>query len=437
MGCLKKLIIKVGIILALGASLIISWEAFKHFCFDEGTTYEQQLKNSNINQKMIEQYLDSKEIAADRFMENLDTTQEIVLAEETGISNITLTKGDNDFWSFLIESKVDISVEYRAIISIDPSKITFINAGDHIVASYSDSDIHIKSVEILNENIIVNRKIFGLDFSDDTKVMLRKTLIQDVKEQIMEDEMVVKNSKTSLESFFQEMATQFGTKINFISDGDSYALNEVNYDGIYKYKIENTEYNPASYYQYYEYEADGIHPYNWNSNQATTMMVGGVCSRHTSGNTSPYMDVSKNGWNSHYTQTHYSVVEEGGNIVGAGVKWNDAHVKVIDNEMNYRDPQYGYLPIYAVNINQVKEYGKVYGSELYGSIIEIEYPDGTVRKGIVLDACGQCAKEAKIDLWVYHDDNDKHVEDVQFKFVRFGWGNSYNENIFKSRMQQA
>ena len=435
MGCLKKLIIRVGIILALSASLIISWEAFKHFCFYEGTSYEQQLENSNIHQKMIEDYLNAKDIAADRFMENLDTTQEIILAEETGISNITLTKGQDDFWSFLIESKVDISVEYRAIISIDPSKINFMKSGDHIIASYSDSDIHIKSVEILNENIIVNRKIFGLDFSDDTKVMLRKTLIQDVKEQIMQDQVVIKNSKMSLESFFHDLAEQFGTRVRFISE-NSYDPSEVNYDGIYDYETTNT-YLPASYYHYYEYDADGIHPYNWNSNQATTMMVGGVCGRHTSGNTSPYMNISKNGCNSHYTQTHYSVVEEGGNIVGAGVKWNDAHVKVIDNEMNYRDPQYGYLPIYAVNINQVKEYGKVYGSQLYGSVIEIEYPDGTVRKGIVLDACGQCAKEAKIDLWVYHDDNDKHVEDVQFKFVRFGWGNSYNENIFKSRMQQA
>ena len=149
------------------------------------------------------------------------------------------------------------------------------------------------------------------------------------------------------------------------------------------------------------------------------------------------MSVSRDRWNSHYTQTNYSVVEEGGNIVGAGVKWNDSYVKIINNEMNYRDPQYGYLPIYAVNITQVKEYGKVYGSRLYGSIIEIEYPDGSIRKGIVLDACGQCSKEAKIDLLVYHDDNNKHVEDVQFRFVRFGWGNSYNENIFKSRMQQA
>ena len=416
MGCvfmskLKKWIIRLGIILAVAALAIVSWELFQKFCLDDDSfNIADQIKESKFNQEMVEEYFNTQEFNVDRFMESINKTQKIIVAEETGIANISYSRGQNDFWAFLIESRVDISVEYKAIISIDPNDIKFIDAGDHVIASYSESDIKVESIEILNENIINNKKIFGMTFNDDVKATLKKMLVKDVREKILNDEVVIENSKESIEEFYNNMAKNFDARINFITEGGSYSLNDVNYDGISEYKVENTNYS-------YDPVEDFI-------------TVGHTCRL----NDNPRVNVSCTDWNEHFTQTNYSVVEEKGYELAIGVDWNDQYVKNINNVMHYRDPQYGYLPIYALNIDQIKEYGKVYDSKLFGSVIEIKYPDGSTGRGIIMDACGQCAKESKIDLWVYHDDNSKHIEDINFKFTRIGWGNDYNQRIFDSRM---
>lgn len=126
--------------------------------------------------------------------------------------------------------------------------------------------------------------------------------------------------------------------------------------------------------------------------------------------------------NKGYRQTYYSV-EEGEKNLGAGYGFTSSEIAVIDNVMNFYDNDYGYLPIYAVNIDEVMASGlnEKGTPNIYGSVIQIKDENGNVSNGIILDACGACSRADKIDLWVYNNDIVHDVANLDFKYVRNGW----------------
>ncbi|MGL4336787.1 MAG: hypothetical protein ACRCST_07815 [Turicibacter sp.] len=128
-----------------------------------------------------------------------------------------------------------------------------------------------------------------------------------------------------------------------------------------------------------------------------------------------------------FRQTFYSV-DQGEVKVGFGVTYEDESVKNIDNVMHYYDEEYEWLPIVAVNIDEVLDVGlNEKGIPLYyGTILEITYPEGEVAKAIVLDACGACSRDNRIDLWVYSYNYDHDVTGIEFKIIRDGFKNENN-----------
>ena len=124
-----------------------------------------------------------------------------------------------------------------------------------------------------------------------------------------------------------------------------------------------------------------------------------------------------------YRQTYYSV-QQGEHSLGAGFNKDSKEVTVIDNVMNFNDYEYGYLPIIAVNINEVKSFGQDSTGvwNMYGTVVELNYEDGSNQKAIILDACGACSKAEKIDLWVWNNDVRHDVQGVELRVIRDGWG---------------
>lgn len=131
-------------------------------------------------------------------------------------------------------------------------------------------------------------------------------------------------------------------------------------------------------------------------------------------------------WNVDFTRTYYDVDVEGGVVASYGLFWNDDNMRVENNYIQYNDEQYGWVNVYALNVDQMKEYGTVVTSTVLGSIIEIKLPDSSTHYGIVLDVCGACAKAKKIDVWVKNQyeavKNNTHIDGgVEFRFKRFGF----------------
>lgn len=122
-----------------------------------------------------------------------------------------------------------------------------------------------------------------------------------------------------------------------------------------------------------------------------------------------------------YRQTVYSV-SEGETNLGSGLYYGHPSVKTIENVMHYNDSEYGWLPIYAININEVLASG--FNSKgtpnLYGSVIEVKQGDKTWYAS-VMDACGACSSANKIDLWVYNVDLSLDITGLDWRIVRYGY----------------
>ena len=128
--------------------------------------------------------------------------------------------------------------------------------------------------------------------------------------------------------------------------------------------------------------------------------------------------------NKGYRQTYYSVIQDSETNLGAGYNYRSSQVRNINNVMHFYDNNYGYLPIYAINLNEVMSSGlnRKGTPNAYGSVIEIT--NGVDKwKGIILDACGACRYSSKIDLWVYKNQQSLDVSNLDFKYLRYGWDN--------------
>lgn len=131
-----------------------------------------------------------------------------------------------------------------------------------------------------------------------------------------------------------------------------------------------------------------------------------------------------------YRQTYYSV-EEGEVALGAGFTKNSPEIEVIDNVMHFDDEEFGLLPIYAININEVMASGLNHRGtpNLYGSVIEVNHEGEEPYLAIILDACGACSRADKIDLWVYSNNAVHDKMDVEFRYIRGSWDYSLETPI--------
>ena len=122
-----------------------------------------------------------------------------------------------------------------------------------------------------------------------------------------------------------------------------------------------------------------------------------------------------------YRQTVYSI-SEGETHLGSGLYYGHPSVRNINNVMHYNDAEYGWLPIYAININEVTASGQNSRGiwNIYGSIIEMRQGDKTWY-AFLGDACGECSRSDKIDLWTYSVDLSLDTTGIDWRIVRYGY----------------
>ena len=132
--------------------------------------------------------------------------------------------------------------------------------------------------------------------------------------------------------------------------------------------------------------------------------------------------------NTSWTQTSYSP-KEGFHTVSLGLKYNDKLIKAENGSYKFYDESTNdWYTVYATSKKQIEKYGKgkaaCWNSDALGSLISVQYPDGHIDKGVILDVCGQADKEAKIDRW---DVNvNPNNQEVTWWVDRFGFGDTKN-----------
>ena len=107
-------------------------------------------------------------------------------------------------------------------------------------------------------------------------------------------------------------------------------------------------------------------------------------------------------------------------------------MKLENNQYKYYDSETDkYYPVYALGMNQLKEYSNhknknlgVWDNSIYGSLINIYHEDGSVTDGIVMDCSSAGNKSAIIDEW--NANVNPNNEYVSWEFKRIGWGSTPN-----------
>ena len=132
------------------------------------------------------------------------------------------------------------------------------------------------------------------------------------------------------------------------------------------------------------------------------------------------MDGTKN---INYKKTSYST-QEGLTTTATGINvTNNPKVKLNGNSYQYYDSEYGYVDMYAMNIDQLKNSSKqgVYTSPYYGSIIEVEDENGNISYGGIYDACGAASKSAILDKFTKN--TEPNNQKISWSIKRKGFAN--------------
>lgn len=148
------------------------------------------------------------------------------------------------------------------------------------------------------------------------------------------------------------------------------------------------------------------------------------------GNKTTYADMDGTK-NTSWKKTSYST-QEGLTTTATGINvTNNPNVKLNGNSYQWKDSEYGYVDIYAMNIAQLKNSAKngVYTSPYYGSIIEVEDSNGNISYGAILDACGQASKTAILDKFTKN--TEPNNEYISWTVKRKGFANKDDDPRWK------
>ena len=169
------------------------------------------LSESQSNQIIAEQQYGTQSIkdSMQHMVESIQIQQTLTLVEETGITTLKVSQHDTGWNKWLTSSSTDFAIEYKVLVGIDVSDITFIQEGDKLIVVFNDSSFKVQGLEIVNKNIIMKRAIFGQNLSEDEKIAIEKQIVAEVKEEVMSDFDVQSVCRESLQSYIFELANAF------------------------------------------------------------------------------------------------------------------------------------------------------------------------------------------------------------------------------------
>lgn len=169
------------------------------------------LGESQSNQIIAEQQYGTQSIkdSMQHMVESIQIQQTLTLVEETGITTLKVSQQDATWNAWLTSSSADFSIEYKVLVGIDVSDITFIQEGEKLIVVFNDSSFKVQGLEIVNKNIIMKRAIFGQNLSEDEKIAIEKQIVAEVKDKVINDFEIQSTCRESLQSYIFELAQAF------------------------------------------------------------------------------------------------------------------------------------------------------------------------------------------------------------------------------------
>ena len=209
---IKKELIKTGVILTTG--VVVAGGVYYSGYQKANQVHEQNIFNSNVAQDVTESSLKGTKI--DAVIDSINTKLQLGLVEQTGVGTLKLSKYDKEWNKWLTTSEVEVSVEYKAMVGIEIKDLMLYNDGDRLVVQYSTEDFKVLSIEVENENIISSRDVFGKGYTDDDKIAIREHIQEDTKQQIINNEKVIKQANKELKEYLHSLADVFDVPVQII-----------------------------------------------------------------------------------------------------------------------------------------------------------------------------------------------------------------------------
>ena len=148
------------------------------------------------------------------FIESVETKTELVVLTETGSFDLEHTVYSDDWNKWFTTSKLFMTVDYSAIVTIPTNMITLTNVNNVVYASFNNDSFKTKSVELTDKNILTDRSMFGKVFTDEDKIALESLLVKEIKTAVL-SEANLKTSNETLKEYLRESANKFGVSIVF------------------------------------------------------------------------------------------------------------------------------------------------------------------------------------------------------------------------------
>ena len=209
---IKQELIKTGLVLGAGVAVAGG-------CYYKGYTKANEAHDENIFKSNVSQNITEKKMKGtkdDAMIDSINAKLRLGLVEQSGVGSLHLQKYDKEWNKLLTAADVEVSVEYEAMVGIDIADLTLTNTGDGLLVQYSLDDIKVLSIEVVNENIISSRNIFAQGYSDDDKSAIKKHIQEDTKQQIVNNEKVIKQANKELKNYLHTLADSFGVDITII-----------------------------------------------------------------------------------------------------------------------------------------------------------------------------------------------------------------------------
>ena len=209
---IKQELIKTGLV--LGAGVAVAGGVYYSGYKAANETHDENIFKSNVSQDITESYLKGTKV--DAMIDSINAKLRLGLVEQSGVGSLHLQKYDKEWNKLLTAADVEVSVEYEAMVGIEIADLTLTNTGDGLLVQYSLDDIKVLSIEVVNENIISSRNIFAQGYSDDDKSAIKKHIQEDTKQQIIDNDKVIKQANKELKNYLHTLADSFGVDITII-----------------------------------------------------------------------------------------------------------------------------------------------------------------------------------------------------------------------------
>lgn len=173
----------------------------------------EQLEASNEIQKQYIEQLKAQDIKYEKLVSRVSQEVELVLFTEQGITNMVVEKGGN----FLTHTKTEFSIEYKVKLGIRTADISYHKGDKAINVVINRDDIEINSLEVINKNILLhNKKLFGAKMNDDEKIAAEKLIVEQVKEEVLNNKTYVDMAIDSFTDYMDGVADLVDVDINVI-----------------------------------------------------------------------------------------------------------------------------------------------------------------------------------------------------------------------------